>query len=878
MKNSTANVVGYLVNEKPPFTSKEYDVIKKEYNDLLAIPLKVMALLIAISGLFAMIFEVRYFADYSVQVYGVRLSSTIIAFGVLVLLNLKKSKNYTVSLVHVLLISIIASSGYMIYLLPSTLVVNAQIVGLMIFTSALFLSWEVKNQIVVAIYYNIVFAMAILLNDQDIYFLPNMYESVLFVIFLSVISVVGSAVNFKLRMQLAEKSLFLRQSERKYRSIFDNSVEGIFQSDISGKFITVNPALIKILGYESEDEILRADIEKEIYFNPEDRQKLIDELKEKKVVKDYILQLKKKDGEEVIVKLNDKLVKDEFTDRVYFEGNMHDITTQIKLEKEREKAETALRAEKIKSDMLAKEAVQSNVIKSQFLANMSHEIRTPMNGVIGYLTLIENNSYKNTEEMKQFLSGARTSAEALLDIINDILDISKIEAGRMQLEDECFNLMDVVNDSIAMVSARGKEKQILFNKYIDDETPVFVSGDSVRVRQIFVNLLSNAVKFTEDGNVNIHIKAKPIADTGTQIYAMVEDSGIGIPEDKINLLFQPFTQVDGSHTRKYGGTGLGLVICKQLTEMMGGNIVVKSEEGKGSKFYFTIKLSLQQNENAGVTFKKFKGADKADQKIVSSYLSSDNKLFRAKYRILLVEDNEVNRKVAVRILEDAGFSVGQATDGFKAIEAVQTDDFSVVLMDVQMPGIDGFDTTRRIRGFGGKFSTIPIIAITAHALKGDKDKCINAGMNDYVSKPIRAEELIRMIDYWLGIGESSGERIDVPVSAPNEVVFDFEHLQRMSLGNENFKRDLLKTYFDDISKRISKLEEHITGKDYTHAGHEAHTIKGASYSVGARAAAGIALALEEEIKKQNDLMMKDLQLKLKIIYDETCEIVKQTLK
>ena len=878
MKNSTANVVGYLVNEKPPFTSKEYDVIKKEYNDLLAIPLKVMALLIAISGLFAMIFEVRYFADYSVQVYGVRLSSTIIAFGVLVLLNLKKSKNYTVSLVHVLLISIIASSGYMIYLLPSTLVVNAQIVGLMIFTSALFLSWEVKNQIVVAIYYNIVFAMAILLNDQDIYFLPNMYESVLFVIFLSVISVVGSAVNFKLRMQLAEKSLFLRQSERKYRSIFDNSVEGIFQSDISGKFITVNPALIKILGYESEDEILRADIEKEIYFNPEDRQKLIDELKEKKVVKDYILQLKKKDGEEVIVKLNDKLVKDEFTDRVYFEGNMHDITTQIKLEKEREKAETALRAEKIKSDMLAKEAVQSNVIKSQFLANMSHEIRTPMNGVIGYLTLIENNSYKNMEEMKQFLSGARTSAEALLDIINDILDISKIEAGRMQLEDECFNLMDVVNDSIAMVSARGKEKQILFNKYIDDETPVFVSGDSVRVRQIFVNLLSNAVKFTEDGNVNIHIKAKPIADTGTQIYAMVEDSGIGIPEDKINLLFQPFTQVDGSHTRKYGGTGLGLVICKQLTEMMGGNIVVKSEEGKGSKFYFTIKLSLQQNENAGVTFKKFKGADKADQKIVSSYLSSDNKLFRAKYRILLVEDNEVNRKVAVRILEDAGFSVGQATDGFKAIEAVQTDDFSVVLMDVQMPGIDGFDTTRRIRGFGGKFSTIPIIAITAHALKGDKDKCINAGMNDYVSKPIRAEELIRMIDYWLGIGESSGERIDVPVSAPNEVVFDFEHLQRMSLGNENFKKDLLKTYFDDISKRISKLEEHITGKDYTHAGHEAHTIKGASYSVGARAAAGIALALEGEIKKQNDFMMKDLLLKLKIIYDETCEIVKQTLK
>lgn len=878
MNNSTANAVDYLVNKKHPFTSKEYNVIKKEYNDLLSTPLKVMALLIAVSGLFAMIFEVRYFSGFSLHVYVVRLSSTLIAFIVLVVLNLKKSKNYTVSLVHVLLIAIIVSSGYMIYLLPSTLVVNAQIVGLMIFTSALFLSWEVKNQIVVAIYYNIVFAMAILLNDQNIYFLPNMYESVLFVIFLSVISVVGSAVNFKLRMQLAEKSLFLRQSERKYRSIFDNSAEGIFQSSIGGKFITVNPALMKILGYESEADVLKADIGNEIYLNPEDRQKLIDELKEKKEVKDYILKLKKKDSEEVIVKLNDKLVKDELTDKFYFEGNMHDITAQIKLEEEREKAEAALRSEKIKSDMLAKEAVQSNVIKSQFLANMSHEIRTPMNGVIGYLTLIENNSYKNIEEMKQFLSGARTSAEALLDIINNILDISKIEAGRMQLEDEEFNLMEVVSDSIAVVSVKkGKEKLISFNKYIDDATPVYVTGDSVRVRQIFVNLLSNAVKFTEDGNVNIHIKAKPIAATGTQIYVMVEDTGIGIPKDKINMLFQPFTQVDGSHTRKYGGTGLGLVICKQLTEMMGGDIVAKSEEGKGSRFYFTIKLKMQQKENTGVTFKDFKASDRIDEKIISSYQNSGNKLLRAKHKILLVEDNEVNRKVAGRILEDAGFNVEQAIDGFKAIEAVQTNDFSIVLMDVQMPGIDGFDTTRRIRSFGGKFGTLPIIAITAHALKGDKDKCINAGMNDYVSKPIRAEELIRMIDHWLGLGDNFGDEKDTPTFVHNDVVFDFDHLNRMSLGNENFKRDLLKTYFDDMLKRLGNLEEHITQKDYMRAQHEIHTIKGASYSVGARSAAAIALALEEEIKKQNDLMMKDLLLKLKIIFDETREAVKQII-
>ncbi|MBZ0200699.1 MAG: response regulator, partial [Ignavibacteriaceae bacterium] len=874
-----ANTVEYLVNAKIPFSDKEYDVIKKEYNDLLKTPLRVMALLIAISGLFAMIFEVRYFSDYSLHVYAVRLSSTIIAFAVLVLLNFKKSRNHTVLLVHILLISIIVSSGYMIYLLPTTLVVNAQIVGLMIFTSALFLSWEVKNQIVVAIYYNIVFAMGILFNDQNIYFLPNMYESVLFVIFLSVISVIGSAVNFKLRMQLAQKSLFLRQSERKYRSIFDNSAEGIFQTSTSGKFITVNTSLLKILGYETNEEILKINLEKDIYQNSSDREKLIEELNRKKEVTDYILNLKKKDGTGVTVKINDRLIEDELTGRVYFEGNMHDITAQVKLEEERDRNEHALRTEKIRSDMLAKEAVKSNVIKSQFLANMSHEIRTPMNGVIGYLTLIENNSYKSEHELKQFLAGARTSAEALLEIINDILDISKIEAGRMELEDAEFNLIDVVNDSLSMLSARASEKSITLNKYIDDVTPVFVTGDALRVRQIFVNLLSNAVKFTETGSVNVHIKSKPIADVGTQIFAMVEDSGIGISEDKIQLLFKPFTQIDGSHTRKFGGTGLGLVICKQLTEMMGGEIVVKSEKGQGSKFYFTIKLKLPQNENSGITYKEFKTKAEPEKQVETLETLSANKPLRAGYKLLLVEDNEVNRKVAVRILSDSGFVVDQAEDGYNALEVVQTSNFDIVLMDVQMPGIDGYDTTRQIRSLGGKFRTIPIIAITAHALKGDREKCLKAGMNDYITKPIRAAQLIKMLDFWLGL-DSHQPQPELPAADEPVIdnsLFDFRHLHKMSLGNEDFKKDLLMTYFDDMQKRLDKLDQHILQNDLTRAHHEAHTIKGASFSVGARAAANLALELEGELKNKNEPVLKDLLEKLKTALDRTRKVVIQSM-
>lgn len=255
---ASKSVVEYIYNDDIEFSAREYEHLRRESQSLLQTPVKVMALLIAIAGLFAMVFEVHYFNQYAVQVYVTRLVATLIAFAVLVLMNTDWGIKRPVYMVHILLMVIIFSSGYMIYLMPTTLVVNAQIVGLMIFTSALFLSWDVKDQIIVAIYYNLVFASAILLNDHAIYFLPNMYESVIFVLFLSVISVVGSAVNFKLRMQLAERSYRIDLSEQKFHSIVDNSTEGVFQSSPVGKFLTVNPALVKILGYESKEEVFKS--------------------------------------------------------------------------------------------------------------------------------------------------------------------------------------------------------------------------------------------------------------------------------------------------------------------------------------------------------------------------------------------------------------------------------------------------------------------------------------------------------------------------------------------------------------------------------------------------------------------------------------------
>lgn len=309
--SQNSHLTGLFGRSKMILPQGREEKLKREAKEQLIIPLKIIAFLIAISGLFAMIFEVRHFSQYSFNVYFTRLTSTFLAFFILVLLNTKVGRKHPVFLVHILLISIILSSGYMIYLIPSTLIVNAQIVSLMIFTSALFLSWDVKNQIIVAIYYNLVFAVAILFNDSRIYFLPNMYESVIFVMFMSVVSVIGAAVNFRLRMEVADKSFKTSLSEKKYRAIFDNSQEGMFQTSYEGKFITVNERFAKILGYDSINEVMQCNLITDIYKDSKERIKLVEILKNKGRVQDYNVILNKKDGSEVIVRLNDRLVEDD---------------------------------------------------------------------------------------------------------------------------------------------------------------------------------------------------------------------------------------------------------------------------------------------------------------------------------------------------------------------------------------------------------------------------------------------------------------------------------------------------------------------------------------------------------------------------------------
>lgn len=882
----TVTVSDFIYKSKKNISEKSYQQVKEQSRELLLPPLKIMALLIAILGLFAMIFEVRYFSQFSVEVYLTRLSATLLSFLIFVALYTNFGKKIPVLLVHILLITIIVSTGYMIYLLPTTLIIYSQIVGLMIFTSALFLSWDVKNQILVAIYYNVIFAAAILMNDHSIFSLPNMYESVLFVIFLSIISVIGSAVNFRLRILLAEKSYSVFLSEKKFRSIFDNSAEGIFQSGIDGRFITVNRALVDILGYDDEEDLMKANIIKDLYKNPEDRLRLIQRIQQHGEVKNERVVLLKKDKSEIIVRLNDRIIKDEDGIGTHFEGNMQDVTRQVNMEKERELADEELRKEKVKSDHLAKEAVQANMVKSQFLANMSHEIRTPMNGIIGYLSLIEMNAFESEDEMRQFVKSAKQSAESLLDIINDLLDLSKIEAGRMELSTTDFNLSEMIDEAASVVLMKAKEKDLEVSKEITKDTPLLLRGDGKRIRQIFTNLLSNAVKFTEVGGVKVSVNAKLLEDNKCEIKALVEDTGIGIPTDKLKLLFKPFSQVKSSQTKEHGGTGLGLVISKEFINMMGGDVWIESAYGQGTKVTFTLKLNIQRenykakeeelSKNYQIQVEKTPPAGSKEK----PRLTDDIKILRSKYRILLAEDNKINQKVAVRILNDAGYSCDTVLNGLETLNAIQEKDYNLILMDVQMPEMDGFTTTIEIRKLGGKVGSIPIIAITAHALMGDKEKCLSIGMDDYITKPIVAENLTKSIDKLLKIDvqEEAKVKPEVKAEPANETVFDFDHLNKVSMGDESFQREVIASYVEDVYSRYQKLVSYILSKDFKKIISEAHTIKGASYSVGAKKIGDEALAVEVSGKHSDLESAQDRIKKLGEALEETKKVLADLLQ
>jgi two-component system, sensor histidine kinase and response regulator len=550
-------------------------------------------------------------------------------------------------------------------------------------------------------------------------------------------------------------------------------------------------------------------------------------------------ELVRKDGSRFWARLSAQSIDPEQPMAGYF-GMIQDITAE-------HEALQALRRGK----EMAEEAARS---KSDFLANMSHEIRTPMNAIIGMTHLVLRTPL--TPQQLDRIQKIESASQHLLGILNDILDFSKLEAEQMRIEQVEFDLEAVLDNVLALFADKAASKGLELALGLDPEVPTRLVGDPLRLGQVLINFTNNAVKFTERGSVRLRVQLLSAQSNEVVLRFEVIDTGIGITAEQQARLFQSFQQADSSITRKYGGTGLGLAISRRVVELMGGELGVSSEPGRGSTFWFTLSLARGSAARA-------RQPDSTAPVAMPPAASAGTAVLRGR-RVLLVEDNEINQEVALALLQDLGLEVELASDGAAALRMVQQQSYDVVLMDMQMPVMDGLTATRAIRKLGG-LAGLPILAMTANAMASDRERCLQAGMQDHIAKPIDPQDLVLKLQQWVRAGSQQGpSTVDEPAvaaqldSSLESISLEFDGIAgldaalglRQAMGRDELYRKLLGRFVSDQAGAAGRIEAAIAAQDWELAQRLAHTLKGVSAQIGAAVLRDQAEALEQALRER----------------------------
>ncbi len=833
-------------------------------------------------------------------------------------------------------------------------------------------------------------------------------------------NIIGAVLVFRDVTEEYRMAEELRKSESLFSSAFNSAAVGTALIDKQGKCVKINSALCQLVGI-SADEVIDTNFTKLVYMEDMDFAKnKIEQLKSGELENiQFNIRYTDKRGKIIWTLTNLSSIKDQNSSLFYILAQVVDIGEQKAAEELLRQSNLQLE-EAIEETRKLKEAAEAaSVAKSEFLANMSHEIRTPLNSIIGMIGLLLDTELSH--EQKRYAETVRSSGEALLAIINDILDYSKIEAGRVELENVAFDLQNMIEDIASTMAQKAFEKHIELICAVPPNMHTHFSGDPARIRQILTNLISNAIKFTQEGEVVVGVSVIAETESKATLRFYVRDTGIGIPEEKKILLFQKFSQLDSSTTRKYGGTGLGLAISKQLVELMKGEIGVDSKEGKGSEFWFTITLqkakpsdvssaqfdldlsnirilivddnpnnreilkahlaswqmiveeaasakeAIAKLNNAVATEKPFRIAvldmhmpeidgEELGKRVKSSPDLQDIKLImlsslgvrtninklkeigfdavltkpirpreiknaimaalsnipvatiiepreepikevrnlfaETRARVLLVEDNVVNQQVALGLLAKLGLSADAVGNGKEAIEAIKTIPYDIILMDVQMPVMDGFEATKIIRTLPPELYTdatkrplasLPIIAMTAHAMQGDREKCLAAGMNDYITKPITPEALATVLKKWLPKDRSNKQNNikhqanDISISNEKPIL-DWDGFMKRMMDDKELAVQILDLFVEDAPKQMASFREAFNKKDIELIGRKAHSIKSSAANIGGEVLRETASQIEQLAKTNNIQKIEELFQKAEQDFIELMQAIQEIRK